>query len=348
MRLHRLLLFVGLFPLFVSSPSIATVRDVPGSYATIQAALNASTAGDQVLVAPGVYHENLVFGTQQSGVALESSGGPAFTTIDGGVSGLSVVRFSKATGPGTRIEGFTLANSAGNLGTLGGGISAGNSNLDVVGNIIRGNPAGVAGGIYFTHCTGSIVGNQILGNHAPAGSGGGIYIDQVSTVTIRGNVIAENTCGGYGGGVTIWEGSAVQLAENTIAGNTAAVAGGGLYVTRSSSVTCTNDIVAFNSLGGGVVIDATAGPMSFRCCDAFGNSPVNYSGISNPPLSSGNILADPIFCDRSLGNYDLSGVSPCAPANSPGGCGRIGALPATCFVTPTIQTTWGRIKTRYR
>jgi hypothetical protein len=39
-----------------------------------------------------------------------------------------------------------------------------------------------------------------------------------------------------------------------------------------------------------------------------------------------------MFCDLAEGQFMLFGNSSCAPANSPTGCGLIGALPVTCGV----------------
>jgi hypothetical protein len=46
------------------------------------------------------------------------------------------------------------------------------------------------------------------------------------------------------------------------------------------------------------------------------------------------------------GNFFLHETSPCAPANSPGACGLIGAFPPAC-VNAVLPTTWGAIKSRY-
>src|SRR5690349_8533085 len=83
----------------------ATVRNVPAPYPTIQIALNASSSGDEVVVAPGTYVETIVFGPAQSGVHLRSSGGPDVTIIDGNHAGSTVT----CTGVGVSglIEGFT-------------------------------------------------------------------------------------------------------------------------------------------------------------------------------------------------------------------------------------------------
>ena len=41
--------------------NVTPALTVPGLYTTIQAAINGATSGDSILVAPGVYHENLIW-----------------------------------------------------------------------------------------------------------------------------------------------------------------------------------------------------------------------------------------------------------------------------------------------
>lgn len=41
-------------------------------------------------------------------------------------------------------------------------------------------------------------------------------------------------------------------------------------------------------------------------------------------------VADPLFCSPPAGDFTLAQASPCAPPNSPAGCGLIGALGVGC------------------
>jgi hypothetical protein len=75
-----------------STGAWATTHHVPGEYATIQAGVDAASAGDTVLVAPGVYSSFEVRSGQfgpvsacvfvKDGAVLRSEGGPAVTAID--------------------------------------------------------------------------------------------------------------------------------------------------------------------------------------------------------------------------------------------------------------------------
>ena len=65
----------------LSAPAIAADLDVPAQYPTIQAAIDAATNGDRVLVAPGTYVENINYDGKD--ITIRSTGGSQQTTIDG-------------------------------------------------------------------------------------------------------------------------------------------------------------------------------------------------------------------------------------------------------------------------
>ncbi len=58
----------------------------------------------------------------------------------------------------------------------------------------------------------------------------------------------------------------------------------------------------------------------------------------------GNLFVDPLLCDPENGDLTLRSNSPCAPNNSPAGCGLIGACEVGCEGVPVEVITWSRIK----
>jgi predicted outer membrane repeat protein len=99
----------------------AAVRQVPSEYATIQGAIDASAAGDSVLVAPGIYSDytqRIFHGFQRhacvflaDGVVLLSEGGPEVTTIDMlevAVFQANVIYGEQLLSGQTMVEGFTV------------------------------------------------------------------------------------------------------------------------------------------------------------------------------------------------------------------------------------------------
>ena len=57
----QLLVSIVLAVLFSAAGFAQSIRNVPGTYSTIQGAINASANGDTVRVAPGTYVENINF-----------------------------------------------------------------------------------------------------------------------------------------------------------------------------------------------------------------------------------------------------------------------------------------------
>jgi hypothetical protein len=105
-------------------------------FGSIMAAINHSTTGDVVRVAPGFYHENVVM---KDGVDLIGAN-PETTVIDAGGIGSVVETSNDAT-----ISGFTIRNGTGGKHwwitryKQGGGIKCDRKNTTIANNIIEDN-----------------------------------------------------------------------------------------------------------------------------------------------------------------------------------------------------------------
>ncbi len=88
----------------------AAIINVPADYATISLAVAAASPGDEIVVAPGTYNENVIINTNN--LTLRSSGGKAVTTIQGsaGVLGTILIQANGITigglGQGFTIKGY--------------------------------------------------------------------------------------------------------------------------------------------------------------------------------------------------------------------------------------------------
>jgi hypothetical protein len=295
----------GTDPLEITPP--ATVH-VPGSVPTIQQALSLAMLGDEIIIAPGTYTENVIF--CGADVVLRSSGpdGPAIvasTILDGDALG-PVVTFIGFETEACVLSGFTIRN----------------------GNAVRGG--GIFGGIAFRSATrATIEKNVITGNTATSrwwetAAGGGLFN---CNGLVRNNTIAGNSAsarnGGSGGGLHSCNGT---IESNTISDNSASEAGGGLSgcngLVRNNTITRNSASGQFGGSGGGL----------FRCggtiqnCIIWGNtaatgaqllesSAPTYSCIQN--WTSGgewNIALDPRFANLAGDDYRLLGDSPCIDA----------------------------------
>lgn len=166
---------------------------VPSSYSTIQAAINASVAGDTVLVSPGIYYENINYFGKPVMVASNylltgDSTHIVQTIIDGQDLG-PVVRFENGESSTSLLVGFTVRN--GNS-SAGGGIRCISSDPIISSMIIRNNDAQYGGGIYLYDSYAYLWRIAFIENHA-TNFGGAISCDYYSFPAIYNVVINGNT-----------------------------------------------------------------------------------------------------------------------------------------------------------
>jgi predicted outer membrane repeat protein len=108
-------------------------------------------------------------------------------------------------------------------------------------------------------------------------------------------------------------------------------------------------IVAFNGPDQAIRRPHFNGCLYLQCCDLFGNEGGDWVGcIAGLLGTAGNISADPLFCDPQGGDFTLNAASPCAPENSPAGCGLIGALPVACGMTAVAAGEATSVEPRLR
>ena len=92
-------------------PTPAEALRVPSEYATINSAILAAVDGNTILVAPGVYRENVNF--EGKHIHLVSEGGPDVTIIEPFEETLPTISLVNGEPFGTELSGFTLRGGTG-------------------------------------------------------------------------------------------------------------------------------------------------------------------------------------------------------------------------------------------
>lgn len=240
----------AVFSLFLSgaTPGLAVTINVCPSgctYSTIQAGIDAANYADTVLVAPGTYTGGIVFFGKE--ITLQSSGGAAVTTIQGGAP---VVKFDSGSGSSV-IDGFTITGGN-NVAGSGGGIHSGPATPTIRNCWIAGNTTTLdGGGIY---ATGATIANCAVHGNTASRNGGGIYNIRgvVSNSTIYDNS-AEHGGGIYNFGSCQVSGCDVH---NNVGFQGGYPAGGGIYSSHDyyadpdAAVTISNCTISENSPSG--------------------------------------------------------------------------------------------------
>lgn len=168
----------------------------PGaSFTTIQAAINAASAGDTIEVCAGTYPEAAVGPlTINKTLTLEGAqAGNDARTRAGAESTIEDIQGTSVAASGVVIDGFTVQGSTVAAFTgYGIWINPTVGGTQIVNNIIQDNIVGI--GLANTGDRATIQHNLIQNNNQPGGaSGSGIYTDQfVGGSVVRGVLIEEN------------------------------------------------------------------------------------------------------------------------------------------------------------
>jgi hypothetical protein len=297
----------GTNPLEITLPG--TIR-FPADARTIQQSLCLSRDGDEIIVSPGTYEENLVFCGANVTLRSTDPENPdlvASTIIDGQALG-PVVSFMGTESEACVLSGFTIQNGdASDGGGILGSTAFGAWNRSttqwthatILNNTITGNRAKYGGGL--NGCDGTIDGNTISGNSASE-SGGGL---SECNGTIRSNTIIGNSAGYNGGGLANCHGI---IQNDTIAGNSAVGRGGGL---ASCNGTIQNCIIWGNAAPTVPQLDDYSVP-TYSCIQEWGAAG-NWNIALNPQF------VDPDGPDDDPQTYEdndyrLLPISPCIDA----------------------------------
>jgi len=175
-----LLACVILASMFAGLPQTAhaaTTIYVPDNYPTIQAAVDAASPGDTIIVRAGTYIENVQL---SKSITLKGEGMPV---VDAGGNGSAIM----ITASGCTIEGFEVTN-CGATWFEDAGIRVQSANNTVRNNAARNN---FCHGIYLFNANGNVISNNTVRNN-----GQGIYLRNSGDNTLRENDVDNNNMAG--------------------------------------------------------------------------------------------------------------------------------------------------------
>lgn len=281
-----------------------------GDFLTLSAAIAVAADGDEILVHPGTYTENIDFLGMD--LWIHSSAGPGETVIDGSAGGHpfgSCVMVRTGESMAATLEGFELTGGTGSLEEgylMGGGVFCHSAAITVINCRFTENEAENGGGIAFYYGDGTVrecvfeentaerYGGGLNGgygtiqiedcdfkaNHVLSGGGGGLSIGNEAWVSISSCSFRGNRAP-HGGGINIGQGTT----SGTISGclfesNFATQAHGGGLRLHEADMTIAECIFFDNEAiqdGGGLhLIDGANAWV--RNCTFHGNSAYRYGG----------------------------------------------------------------------
>ena len=266
-----LLVAVGLA---LAAVPVLAARRVPADFSSLQAAIDASLAGDTVLVAPGTYDERV---SLAPGVTLRAEGAPGSVTLDAGHAGPAVLAVGLLPAP--RLEGLRLVNGSGrDVGgaTLGGVLAVVGGRLDATDCTFDGGQAtygGITGAtnatVSFRRCAWSGGVASFGGAHFQAGgllaiedgtiagtsaaAGGGIYVTGGTHGSLLSTVVQGTSASGDGGGIRL-DDCVLTLSNVRVDGASAGGRGGGLAIAAGGQVIASATVLidCTSGLGGGL------------------------------------------------------------------------------------------------
>ena len=358
-RIITILIIQNLLVLIVLTLQAGTITvdlNGGGDYLTIQEGINASSDGDTVLVASGVYYENIDF--LGKGIVVTSIDGPENSIINGQNWMIdAVVCMASTENDSTAISGFSIQSGVYGIYLISvagaplitdniitnneSAITSVNINYSmsprIVNNKIIGNSGGYTINSYWSN---PLISNNLISNNmTPFTIIEFFYMfdEKVSSFRKRGksrvsknaylinNVIIDNEYNDAISVVATGFGRQVYCANNLIIRN----GGDGISLNCNGGIFCSNNTIVEN---GGSGIQYSGSDLFIKnnlVCNngeygIYGTDDHDHNNVWNNTLGNylggepgpGDISEDPLFKDPYVDDFHLMSDSPCIDAGT--------------------------------
>lgn len=295
----------------LSAPASGDGTSWAMAFNTIQEAINAANATDQVWVADGVYGESIVMA---SGVRLYGG----FTGL-GGLEEVSLAQRDFQANETVIDAGAVVAGGpADHVVTMDGLINARLDGFTVTGGEASGtgfNPFG--GGLWIWQCNDSnTVANCTVTNNTALRYGGGIFLYNSNCVVENCRIIG-NSAGEGGGGMDMSYG-APRMTDCVIANNRSDFTGGGISMLLGNPVFDRCRFIGNSAMGqrGGAVFGRLSTEPTFLNCLFSGNTPTGNFGSLRFEEQAAPSLYHCNIVDNEGGGIDLEHTGPTTIVNT--------------------------------
>ena len=270
-------------------------------------------------------------------IVLESRDGPSSTSI-GAMEWGDVFHFDDGEDTTSVVSGFRVlsAHQHGN----GGAVTCSSSSPLVRDCVFDNCFSELNGGAVHCHNSSAVFRNCSFIECQSDGLGGAIYAAANSTITVSNCLFNYNNTVGDESGIVHLDTSDATITRCTFAEN-----GGSMIGAVSCAPTITNCVLSTKTT-------------EIMYCGPLGDPHITHSVIWSFAPTGGdslcgthhdNIIADPLFCDDTSGDFTLCSNSPCLPDGN-GWSEHVGSLGEGCGpCAPAVEPKgWGAIKALYR
>lgn len=267
----------------------AATRHVPSQYPTIQAAINKSSNGDEVVIANGVYRENIEVVNKYITIRGNADRQSAVLAGNPGKTPIMIQNVPAVAGAKVVIEGLKITGGNAPDGQGGGITIANNADPIIRNNTIEHNSSKHGGGILVFNNSNPLITENVIHSNYAQHFGGGIFAVKNSSPTISENTITHNSVNGAsiqnggssGAGIylenIVTDPSARSkpiVANNTIANNQAEFAGGAIMLRVGVDAIIDSNTITANSAayGGGIHAETTGSNVVIASNTITGNT----------------------------------------------------------------------------